>query len=82
MLSKLGEEFESRNCKVLAVTCSTVSTVRSFLRDTQVRGDVALAVSVTHNRGTGIPGIVVDHVSCTADDWSLLLRQFQGEQAA
>eukprot|EP00611_Tribonema_gayanum_P021786 TRINITY_DN425_c0_g1_i1.p2 TRINITY_DN425_c0_g1~~TRINITY_DN425_c0_g1_i1.p2 ORF type:complete len:131 (+),score=10.27 TRINITY_DN425_c0_g1_i1:324-716(+) len=35
MLSKLGDEFEARNCKVLAVTGSSTSTIRSFVRDTQ-----------------------------------------------
>lgn len=44
MLSKLSEEFEERNCKVLAIGLDSKMGHRSFIKDTQVRDQVQTGV--------------------------------------
>jgi hypothetical protein len=36
MIAKLSEEFEARNCKLLAISIGSISGHRSFIKETQV----------------------------------------------
>ena len=49
MLTKMSEEFEQRNCKVLAIGVDSKTGHRSFIKDTQVRSLIG------RHQGTG-PG--------------------------
>eukprot|EP00953_Heterococcus_sp_UTEX-ZZ885_P030209 15977-Heterococcus_DN1.PRE.1 len=35
MIAKLSEEFEARNCKLLAISIGSISGHRSFIKETQ-----------------------------------------------
>lgn len=39
MLSKLSEEFDERNCKLLAVGVDSKMGHRNFIKEVQVRGE-------------------------------------------